>query len=78
MEMDDAPTGLVVDRVTDVLTMSPDSISPPRQWQGDAGESVVKGLGKREAGVSIILDVPRLLSAQDVQLDVLQDASVAE
>ncbi len=78
MEMDEAPTGLVVDRVTDVLTMSPDSISPPRQWQGDVGDSVVKGLGKREAGVSIILDVPRLLSAQDVQLDILQEASMVE
>ena len=69
LEMEDVPTGLVVDRVTDVLTMSPDSISPPRQWKGDGDESVVKGLGKRDDGVSIILDVPRLLSARDVHLD---------
>jgi purine-binding chemotaxis protein CheW len=81
MEMDDVPTGLVVDRVTDVLTMAPDSVSPPRQWQGDGGESVVKGLGKRDDGVSIILDVPRLLSPGDVHLDisqVVEGAQVAE
>ncbi len=69
MEMDDVPTGLVVDRVTDVLTMSPDSVAPPRHWKSDGDDSVVKGLGKREDGVSIILDVPRLLSAGDVPLD---------
>lgn len=69
MEMDDVPTGLVVDRVTDVLTMAPDTIAPPRHWKDDGEDSVVKGLGKRDDGVSIILDVPRLLSARDVRLD---------
>jgi len=75
LEIDDVPTGLVVDRVTDVVTMAPDNIAPPRHWKGDEEDSVVKGLGKRDgaeagaAGVSIILDVPRLLSARDVQLD---------
>ena len=69
MEMEDVPTGLVVDRVTDVLTMAPDSIAPPRHWKGDEGDSVVKGLGRRDDGVSIVLDVPRLLSSRDVRLD---------
>jgi purine-binding chemotaxis protein CheW len=75
LEMDDTPTGLVVDRVTDVLSISPDNITPPRHWKGDGEDSVVKGLGKRDdaeagtSGVSIILDVPRLLSSRDVQLD---------
>jgi purine-binding chemotaxis protein CheW len=77
MEMDDAPTGLVVDRVTDVLTMAPDTIAPPRHWKGDEGESVVEGLGKRDDGVSIILDVPRLLSSRDVRLDLPEEALMA-
>jgi chemotaxis signal transduction protein len=42
MEMEGTSTGLVVDRVTDVLTMSPDTIAPPRHWQGDEDDSVVK------------------------------------
>ena len=87
MELDDAPTGLVVDRVTDVLTMAPNTIAPPRHWKGDGDDSVVKGLGKRDDGVSIILDVPRLLSARDVRLDIpsevgealaMEEAAVAE
>jgi len=64
LELGDAPTGLVVDRVTDVLSITPTSITQPRQWKGDAEDSVVQGLGKREGSVSIILNVPRLLSAE--------------
>jgi purine-binding chemotaxis protein CheW len=75
LEMGDVPTGLVVDRVTDVLSMSPESIAPPR-WQRGDGDPVVKGLGKRDDGVSIILDVPRLLSGRDVRLDLSPEALV--
>ncbi len=64
LELNDTPTGLVVDRVTDVLSITPTSITQPRQWKGDADDSVVQGLGKREGSVSIILNVPRLLSAE--------------
>jgi purine-binding chemotaxis protein CheW len=80
LEMDDAPTGLVVDRVTDVLSLAPDSITRPRRWEDNDDGSVVKGLGRRddaESGdsrVSIILDVPLLLLAQDVRLEIPQEA----
>jgi purine-binding chemotaxis protein CheW len=78
LEMEDVPTGLVVDRVTDVLSIPPGSIAPPR-WQGSDGDSVVKGLGKRDDAVSVILDVPRLLSARDIHLDLSAEAlTVAE
>jgi chemotaxis signal transduction protein len=65
-----------VDRVTDVLSMSPGSIAPPR-WQRGDGDPVVKGLGKRDDGVSIILDVPRLLSGRDVHLGLSPEVLVA-
>ena len=90
LELDDpsspgqALTGLVVDRVTDVLSIPPESIAPPR-WQGasDEQDTVVKGLGKRDdaesgdLGVSIILDVPRLLSIQDARLGLLPEVDEA-
>jgi len=70
------PTGLVVDQVTDVLSIPPENIAPPRWRSGDGQEeTVIKGLGRRddagsdEPGVSIILDVPRLLSARHIRLD---------
>jgi purine-binding chemotaxis protein CheW len=74
-----ALTGLVADRVTDVVSMAPESIaSPPRRRGTDEEEStVIKGLGKRDDGVSIILDVPHLLSAQDVCLDIPQEEQAA-
>jgi purine-binding chemotaxis protein CheW len=77
LEMGDVPTGLVVDRVTDVLSMSAESIATPRRWQDDEDSSVVKGLGKRDDGVSVILDVPRLLSPRDVHLDLAPEALTA-
>jgi purine-binding chemotaxis protein CheW len=76
LEMEEVPTGLVVDRVTDVLSIPPGSIAPPR-WQGGGGDSVVKGLGKRDDAVSVILDVPRLLSTREVHLGSLPEALMA-
>ena len=71
LEMDGVPStgsgqahaGLVVDQVTDVLSMSPESITPPPRWRDgeEQEDTVIKGLGKRDdAGsgdpvVSIIL-----------------------
>jgi purine-binding chemotaxis protein CheW len=69
-------TGLVVDQVTDVLSIAPEDIAPPPRWQGadERERTVIKGLGRREDGVSIILDVPRLLSARDVRLSIPSEA----
>jgi purine-binding chemotaxis protein CheW len=71
-----ALTGLVVDQVTDVLSISPESIVPPPYWRGadEKGGIIIKGLGKRDDGVSIILDVPRLLSAPDIYLALSPEA----
>ncbi|MDY7076007.1 MAG: chemotaxis protein CheW [Chloroflexota bacterium] len=78
LDLDGVPTGLVVDQVTDVLSIAPEDVASPPRWRGDGKESVVKGLGRRDDGVSIILDVERLLSAQDVCLDLSLEAVTAE
>ena len=71
LDLDGTPTGLVVDKVTDVLTILPESIEPPPQWHGKSKtkekddknpQGIIKGLGKHGDSVSIILDIPRLLS----------------
>jgi purine-binding chemotaxis protein CheW len=74
-----ALAGLVADRVTDVVSIAPESIAPPPRRRGadEEGSTVIKGLGKRDDGVSIILDVLHLLSAQDVSLDLPQEAQAA-
>ena len=73
LELEDVPTGLVVDQVTDVISIGPEQIAPPPRWgsgEDGEGESVIQGLGRHDESVSVILDVPRLLSAHQVRLDV--------
>ena len=76
LESGGVPSGLVVDQVTDVVSMSPESIVSPARWRGAEEQkvTVIRGLGKRDDGVSIILDVPGLLSAQNARLDLPQEA----
>ncbi len=77
LDMEGSPTGLVVDQVTDVLTILPENIDPPPRWQGastsvsseETPQGVIRGLGKHGDGVSIILDVLQLLSEKELHLD---------
>lgn len=79
LDLNGTPTGLVVDRVTDVLTIPRENIDPPPHWHGHAtaaGEQAgqrgfIRGLGKHQdstsgqPSVAILLDVPLLLSTQE-------------
>jgi purine-binding chemotaxis protein CheW len=81
LDLNGSPTGLVVDKVTDVLTIAAESIDPPTHWHKTGGEKqkgVVKGLGRHQDGVSIILDVPCLLSEEDLLINIPAKAVLAE
>lgn len=70
LEMDNIPTGLVVDRVTDVTAIPEADIDPPPRWNGGTNnQRVIRGLGKQGDSVSIILDTRRLLYEDRLQLD---------
>jgi purine-binding chemotaxis protein CheW len=69
LDLEGVPTGLVVDLVTDVLTIPPDKIDPPPHWLHKGEQGIIKGLGKLNDSVSIILDVPHLLFDKQIQLD---------
>jgi purine-binding chemotaxis protein CheW len=83
LDLSGVPTGLVVDQVTDVLTIPKENVDPPPHWHGQkAGDKavrqgVIRGLGKHGNGVSIILDVPRLLSAADLHGEVVVQSEPA-
>ena len=70
LDLEGVPTGLVVDQVTDVLTIPPEKIDPPPHWLHDGKQGVIKGLGKMNDSVSIILDVPHLLYDKALRVDV--------
>jgi purine-binding chemotaxis protein CheW len=78
LDLNGSSTGLVVDKVTDVLTIPVESIEPPTHWHGcweknarDKNQpGVVSGLGRHQDGVSIILDVPSLLSDREILINI--------
>ena len=78
LDLAGVPTGLVVDRVTDVLTIPKGSIDPPPYWLSQGEKGVVQGLGKLNKSVSIILDVPYLLQSKEARLDLPVTAEQAK
>ena len=61
LDQNNTQTGMVVDRVTDVVTIPQEFIDPPPKWQKSENRGVVLGLAKQNNSVSMILDVSRLL-----------------
>ncbi|MEZ4239842.1 MAG: chemotaxis protein CheW [Myxococcota bacterium] len=54
--------GVVVDRVSDVVAIPPDSVEPPPPVTSRHGQHFLQGLGKVGDGVRLLLDVDRFLS----------------
>jgi purine-binding chemotaxis protein CheW len=67
LEVDDAPVGLIVDRVSEVVDIPEDRIDRAGAF-GGGGSNIVKGLGRIDERVAILLDVPTLLSSADLDL----------
>ena len=61
LDQNNSQTGLVVDSVTDVVTIPKESIDPPPNWHGNESRGVIQGLAKQNNSVSMILDIARLL-----------------
>jgi purine-binding chemotaxis protein CheW len=67
------PTALVVDRVTDVVTIPPENIDLPPRWQsGEKG--LILGLGKIGENFSVILNVERLIEDKEIQAEQISAA----
>ena len=75
LDLEGVPTGLVVDQVTDVLTIPGEKIEPPPHWLHNGKQGVIKGLGKLNDSVSIILDVPHLVYDKELHVDMSKVAA---
>jgi len=73
LQVDDAPVGLIVDRVSDVVDIPTDQIDSAGFGVSD-GRSVVSGLGRSDDRVTILLNVPVLVSDADLALQLPQTA----
>lgn len=67
LEQGAVPTGLIVDQVNDVLAIPASQIDPPPYWH-DGEHAVIKGLGKHDDRVSVILNISRLLDNTRIEL----------
>ncbi len=68
VNINDNSIGLVVDMVNEVLNIPEQNVSaPPRVGQGDSSR-YLKGMGKVGDEVKILLDVQRLLFAEELNL----------
>lgn len=66
LDVGEAPMGLIVDRVSEVVEIPKDRID--RKGFSTDGKSVVKGLGRMDERVAIILDEALLVSDADIML----------
>jgi purine-binding chemotaxis protein CheW len=58
--------GLIVDSVSEVLTIPEESISPLPGINTSSGNKFVKLIGKTQGGIVLIVDCERLLTSDDI------------
>ncbi len=71
VDIDNTAVGLVVDKVNEVLDIPEGQIEPPPQSGGQPYSNYIKGMGKVDEEVKILLDVKNLLFVD--KLGELQD-----
>jgi purine-binding chemotaxis protein CheW len=60
--------GVVVDSVSDVVTLSPDQIKPAPELGSSVAAEYLQGLGTVNDRMLILLDIDKLLSSEDMGL----------
>lgn len=70
LELEDTLMGMAVDKVNDVTEIPPGAIDPPPHFaQANEAQSVVKGMGKSEDKVYILLDTECLVHSKEIQIN---------
>ncbi len=67
VELEDISVGLIVDHVSEVITISEEEIVPPPDINS-TGNRYIKGIGKVSDEVKLLLDCSRLIKEQDIDL----------
>lgn len=66
IQIRDISLGLIVDSVSEVLSIPDEDIVPPPNM-GKGGHRFIKGIGKVESGVKLLLDCEKLINDEDVE-----------
>jgi purine-binding chemotaxis protein CheW len=76
VEVDKKSIGIVVDRVSHVIRMSQDEITPPPPMIGSIAEKYLLGIGKKGEDLIILIDIEKILSIEEkIELDEMLEKS---
>ncbi len=67
VEVKDLSVGLIVDNVSEVLSITDEDIVPPPDMNRGTENKYIKAIGKVEKEVKLILDCERLMNDNDVE-----------
>jgi purine-binding chemotaxis protein CheW len=59
-------TGIIVDRVSEVLDIAADEIEEPPQFGTGVDSAIILGMGKVEGSVKILLDIDQVLCGEEL------------
>jgi len=65
IDIDDMSIGLIVDEVSEVLTIKDEDIVPPPSYKTGFENEYIKGVGKYKDGVKLLLDSNKLLTNKE-------------
>jgi len=67
VETKDISVGLIVDAVSEVISIQDQDIVPPPNLNKELGNKYIKGIGKVKNEVKLLLDCDKLLSSDEIQ-----------
>lgn len=67
IDIDDMSVGLIVDNVSEVVTIKDEDIVPPPSYKTGFQNRYIKGVGKSKDGVKLLLDSNKLLTYEEKQ-----------
>lgn len=59
--------GTIVDSVSDITSLSQDEVQPTPSFPTTIRTELIKGIGKKDGGLIILLDMDRILSPQELE-----------
>jgi purine-binding chemotaxis protein CheW len=68
MEISGRVMGVIVDEISDVVELSPEEVQAPSNLPPDVQAEYIKGIGKKEYELIVLLDVDRLLSPEELEI----------
>ncbi len=66
VDLNDRTTGIVVDGVSDVLTLAAEQIKPTPYFSGELATDYIRGLGSVEQRMLILVDIEKLLNTEEL------------